>query len=101
MLLTTAVLFSCTSNENKNNKKETATEFKYVVEQFADIKILRYQIPGFEAGKALVENYGVKVDQEIHKEVLARNRKFKSAPYSGFMNSVLVPEKDAEGNLQI
>jgi len=53
----------------------------------------------FEAGKALVETYGVKVDQEIHKEVLARNSKFKSAPYSGFVNPVLVAEKDAEGNI--
>jgi dipeptidyl-peptidase-3 len=45
----------------------------------------------FEAGKALVETYGVKVNQDIHKEVLERNSKFKSAPYSGFINPVLVP----------
>ncbi|MBN4082984.1 dihydrofolate reductase, partial [bacterium AH-315-A23] len=53
----------------------------------------------FEAGKALVETYGVKVDQAIHKEVLERNSKFKSAPYSGFVNPVLVPEKDADGTI--
>ena len=53
----------------------------------------------FEAGKALVETYGVKVDQAIHKEVLDRNSKFKSVPYSGFVNPVLVPEKDADGNI--
>ncbi|WP_111706383.1 dipeptidyl-peptidase 3 family protein [Lutibacter citreus] len=53
----------------------------------------------FEAGKALVENYGVKVDQAIHKEVLERNSKFKSAPYSGFVNPVLTPELDANGNI--
>jgi dipeptidyl-peptidase-3 len=46
----------------------------------------------FEAGKALVETYGVKVDQAIHKEVLERNSQFNSAPYSGFINPVLVPE---------
>jgi len=51
----------------------------------------------FEAGKALVETYGVKVDQDIHKEVLKRNSKFNSAPYSGFVNPVLVAEKDNEG----
>ncbi len=45
----------------------------------------------FEAGKNLVENYGVKVDQELHKEVLERNSKFTSAPYSGFINPVLEP----------
>ena len=53
----------------------------------------------FEAGKALVETYGVKVDQAIHKEILERNSKFKSAPYSGFVNPVLVAVKDAEGNI--
>jgi len=53
----------------------------------------------FEAGKSLVETYGVKVDQAIHKEVLERNSKFKSAPYSGFVNPVLTPEKDADGNI--
>lgn len=53
----------------------------------------------FEAGKALVETYGVKVDQAIHKEVLERNSKFKSAPYSGFVNPVLVPVKDVDGNI--
>lgn len=48
----------------------------------------------FKAGKALVENYGVKVDQKLHKEVLDRNAKFKSAPYSGFVNPVLVPKME-------
>jgi dipeptidyl-peptidase-3 len=45
----------------------------------------------YEAGKALVEDYGVKVDQTIHAEVLKRNSKFKSAAYSGFVNPVIVP----------
>ena len=46
----------------------------------------------YEAAMALVENYGVKVDQTLHAEVLERNSKFTSAPYSGFVNPVLVPE---------
>jgi dipeptidyl-peptidase-3 len=53
----------------------------------------------FEAGKALVENYGVKVDQDIHKEVLERNSKFKSAAYSGFINPVLVPSTNENGEI--
>jgi dipeptidyl-peptidase-3 len=53
----------------------------------------------FEAGKNLVENYGVKVDQALHKEILERNKQFKSAPYSGFVNPVLVPVKDKNGNI--
>ncbi len=46
----------------------------------------------FESGKKLVETYGVKVDQELHKEILERNSQFKSAPYSGFINPVLTPK---------
>lgn len=53
----------------------------------------------FEAGKALVENYGVKVDQELHKEVLDRVEKLNIAPYSGFINPVLVPVTDANGKI--
>ncbi len=51
----------------------------------------------YAAARDLVEKYGVKVDQEMHAEVLERNRKFKSAAYSGFVNPVLVPvEKDGK-----
>lgn len=55
----------------------------------------------FKAGKALVENYGVKVDQKLHKEVLERNAQFKSAPYSGFVNPVLVPKMDGDKIISI
>lgn len=45
----------------------------------------------YEAGKALVEKYGVKVDQAIHQEVLARYKQLNIAPYGGFINPVLKP----------
>lgn len=48
----------------------------------------------FEAGKALVEGYGVKVDEALHKEVLARTAKLNIAPYKGFVNPVLVPKME-------
>ncbi|PQJ71843.1 dipeptidyl-peptidase 3 family protein [Polaribacter butkevichii] len=53
----------------------------------------------FEAAKNLVEGYGVKVDQQIHKEVIERNKQFTSAPYSGFVNPVLVPALDENENI--
>jgi dipeptidyl-peptidase-3 len=53
----------------------------------------------FEAAQNLVENYGVKVDQKIHAEVLKRNEQFKSAPYSGFINPELAPEKNDAGEI--
>ena len=53
----------------------------------------------FAAAEALVEGYGVKVDQEIHSEVLKRNRKFTGAPYQGFVNPVLVPKFNSENEI--
>jgi dipeptidyl-peptidase-3 len=53
----------------------------------------------FKAVEELVEGYGVKVDQEIHKEVLQRNKQFKSAPYSGFVNPVIVPITNENGEI--
>ena len=44
-----------------------------------------------DAAEKLVEGYGVKVDQELHAEILERNKKFKGAAYSGFVNPELSP----------
>ncbi len=53
----------------------------------------------FAAGKALVETYGVKVDPEVHKQVLARAEKIKTAPYSGFIQPEMSATMDAKGNV--
>jgi dipeptidyl-peptidase-3 len=53
----------------------------------------------FEAAKALVENYGVKVDQTLHQQILERNKQFTSPPYSGFVNPVLVAQTNEDGEL--
>jgi len=45
----------------------------------------------YEAARALVETYGVQVDQDLHKEVLERYAKLDLAPYSGFVNPVYTP----------
>jgi len=45
----------------------------------------------YNAGRALVENYGVQVDADLHAEVLKRAEKLNSAPYGGFINPKLVP----------
>lgn len=54
----------------------------------------------FEAVEALVEGYGVKVDQTIHKEVLERNKQFTSAPYSGFVNPEILPKTNDAGEIE-
>jgi len=53
----------------------------------------------YEAGKALVENYGVKVDQALHGEVLKRAEKIKTAPYAGFIQPEMEAVVDANGNI--
>ncbi len=53
----------------------------------------------YKAVEALVEGYGVKVDQALHAEILERNKQFKSAPYSGFVNPVLVPKTNDAGEI--
>ena len=54
----------------------------------------------FKSGQELVENYGVKVDIEIHKEVLERSKQFNSAPYGGFINPNYTLVKDIDGNIK-
>ena len=44
----------------------------------------------YEDGKALVENYGVVVDQELLKEIRERYANLHLAPYSGFINPNLL-----------
>ncbi len=45
----------------------------------------------YEAGKNLVEAYGVKIDPELHKEVLSRYEKLNVSKQSGFIYPVLTP----------
>ena len=53
----------------------------------------------FEAGRNLVETYGVKVDPKLHAEVLERYNKLNIAPYKGFVNPVYKAIKDKNGNI--
>ena len=53
----------------------------------------------YETARNLIEKYAVKVDSEIHKEILERNKKLNIAPYKGFVNPVYEPVYDAQGNI--
>ena len=53
----------------------------------------------FEAARQMVETYGVKVDAELHREVLDRYKKLNIAPYKGFINPVLLPQRDSHGEI--
>lgn len=51
----------------------------------------------YEAGKALVEDYAIQIDYDLHKEVLERYAGLELKPYKGFVNPDIVPvEKDGK-----
>ena len=52
----------------------------------------------YDAAKALVEGYGVKVDPAVHEEVLERVSVLGVAPYGGFINPEMTAERDEDGN---
>ena len=53
----------------------------------------------YEAGRNLVEEYAVKVDRKLHKEVLARYATLNIAPYKGFVNPEYTIVRDDNGNI--
>lgn len=90
--------------DNVIERKEKDGKTYYVINDYEKLRTLfgdllreiqRIKSQGdYEAGKALVENYGVKVDEDLHKEVLERAKKLNIAPYSGFINPILEPVKE-------
>lgn len=89
------------AKENVIEKKVENGKTYFVVNDYAKLRTLfgdllreiqRIKSQGdFKAGQALIENYGVKIDQALHKEVLDRYAGLKIAPYAGFIQPRLVP----------
>jgi dipeptidyl-peptidase III len=74
-----------------NDYQKLRTLFGKLLAEIQRIK----SVGDFATGKALVENYGVKVDEVLHSEVLERFKKLNVAPYGGFINPVFrLVEKD-------
>ena len=53
----------------------------------------------YEAARQLVERYAVKVDAELHQEVLERYKTLNLAPYKGFINPMMLPVYDHDGQI--
>lgn len=65
------------------------TDYKALRELFGRLlgEVQRIKSEGdYEAACNLVENYGVRVEEELHREVLERYGKLGIAPYAGFIN---------------
>ncbi len=84
-----------TSFVTKNGKTYVqVNDYAKLRELFGELlkEIQRIKSEGdYEAGKNLVENYGVKVDAKLHKEILERFAKLNIKPYRGFIQPRLVP----------
>ena len=53
----------------------------------------------YQMAKQLVETYAVKIDPELHREMLERYKKLDLAPYKGFVNPVYKMLCDKEGKV--
>ena len=75
-------------------------DYKKLRTLFGDLlaEIQRIKSEGdFEAARKLVENYGVNIDPELHKEVKERYAKLNISPYKGFINPTYqLVEKDGK-----
>ena len=101
----------------ENGKADNVVEFKVrdgetfvVVNDYDKVRTLfgkllaeiqRVKSTGdFAGGRDLVEKYAVKVNPELHKEVLARYEKLNLAPYKGFVNPVYALVTDKKGKVK-
>lgn len=92
-------VFEKGAEENVIERKEKDGKTFFVINDYEKLRdlfgqllreIQRIKSEGdYEAGKLLVETYGVQVDQDLHQEVLDRYSSLNIAPYGGFINPVL------------
>ena len=71
---------------------------KLIAQLLAEVQRIKSE-GDYEAARELVETYGVKVDPELHQEVLARYQRLNLAPYKGFINPCLIPIINKEGEI--
>ncbi|MBD81103.1 MAG: dihydrofolate reductase [Crocinitomicaceae bacterium] len=98
--LVAAWVYEKGQDENVIEKKTKDGKTYFVVNDYEKLRVLFGQLlkeiqrikstGDYDAGMALVENYGVKVDPVIHQEVLDRSEKLNIPPYGGFINPRII-----------
>lgn len=71
---------------------------RLIAELLAEIQRIKSE-GDFESARELVERYAVKVDADLHQEILDRYAKLNLAPYKGFLNPVMRPIEDSDGQI--
>lgn len=104
--LVAAWAFEKGSKDNVIERKQKNGKTFFVINDYAKLRtifgdllreIQRIKSEGdYQAGHDLVENYGVKVEAELHKEVLERFQKLGIAPYKGFIQPKLTAVKEGD-----
>ena len=86
--------------EKDGKKYIVVNDFDALRKLFGDMlyEVQRIKSEGdYEAGKTLVENYGVTVEPELHKQVRDRYYALGIEPYGGFVNpEYSIVEKDGQ-----
>ncbi|MCP4270609.1 MAG: dihydrofolate reductase [Gammaproteobacteria bacterium] len=90
--------------DNVIEKRVRDNKTYFVINNYGKLRVLFGELLGeiqriksegdSAAGEALVDNYGIKIDPDLHKEVLNRYESLNVAPYSGFVNPNIVPVMD-------
>ena len=86
--------------ENGGKRYVVVNDFKRLRALFGELlrEVQRIKSEGdYEAGRALVETYAVKVDADLHAEVLRRYKALNIEPYGGFVNPEYRLVYDASG----
>jgi dipeptidyl-peptidase-3 len=101
-----AWVFEKGAKENVIEKKVENNKTYFVINDYNKLRVLfgdllreiqRVKSQGdYKAGHDLIENYGVKIDQNLHKEILQRYETLNIAPYAGFIQPKLVPVMEGD-----
>lgn len=88
----------------KRNEKTylVINDYVYLRSLFAQLlaEIQRIKSEGdYAAAKELVEKYGIKIDRELHAEVIERYKNLNIAPYKGFLNPRMEPVRNEAGEI--
>lgn len=67
-------------------------------ELLAEIQRVK-SVGDYETARQLVEEYGIKIDADLHREVLERYRQLHIAPYKGFLNPQMIAVTDNQGEI--
>ena len=89
-------------------RKDDIMQYKHLVDVLCHYDLVHKEFVhnrfarecGLPVVMGLADDYGKKVDSALHQEVLDRSEKLNIPPYNGFMNPLLVPSMDEQGNIQ-